>query len=68
MSEINEATAAALAQMKICRQAVIDLGAAYGPHSGVYRESHHLTKLMDQVAEMLTGDEKYFHTKPHSTP
>lgn len=68
MSEIHEKTAVALARMKACRQAVLDLGAAYGPRSGVYRESYHLTKLIDQVAEMLTGDKEYFHTKPHSTP
>ncbi len=67
MSEINEATAIALAKMKACRKAALELGAAYGPHSGVYRESHHLTKCIDTVAELLTGDDRYFHSKLHST-
>ena len=50
MTDINETTAITLTEMKACRQAALDLGAAYGLNTGVYRESHHLTKYIDAVA------------------
>ena len=68
MSDINEATAIALAEMKACRKAALDLGAAYGRHSGIYRESHHLTECIDEMAHLLTGNKEYFWEKHHSTP
>ena len=56
---------AVLEQMGLCRKAVIDLGAAYGPRSGIYRESRHLTECIDCIAALLTGDRRYFHDKGH---
>ena len=67
MSDKNEKTAIALAAMKACRKAVIDLVAAYGHHTGENREATHLIEILDNMAEMLTGDRDYFRDPHHST-
>ena len=51
-----------------CRRACVAASSVAPIGGPIYRAANRLREEIDLVAEVLTGDRRYFWLKPHSTP
>ena len=56
-----------LKKLQAGRQGAIQVHAEAKINSDEYRAATAVTGAIDELAEQLTGDETFFHLKPHSS-
>ena len=56
-----------LSKLSTGRQGAIQVHAQARINSDEYRAASAVKDAIDDLAEQLTGDESYFHLKPHSS-
>ncbi len=54
-----------LRQLEIGRDGATRVMAGSRPFHGHYNRARDITKAIDELVEVLTGDREKFHTKPH---
>lgn len=56
-----------LEAMKACRAGMVRLMTAYPFRSAIYREASAMTRELDDLAFLITGEKNYFLPPGHST-
>lgn len=56
-----------LKKLYIGRQGAIQVRTEAKTSSDEYRAATAVTQAIDELAQQLTGDDEYFHLKPHSS-
>ena len=65
-SEMPPNPAAAVRAMRACREAMIEVHRNVNPNGPVYMAASAVTKAIDGLAMLLTGDPEYFWRPYHS--
>lgn len=54
--------------LRTARETAIEIAAAATPKSALKAGADSLINLIDDLALLLTGDRRYFHSRGHSSP